>query len=58
MTKLTIKNYTVEIFKGHYGEDLFVSQGDVVIYSARCHKGDALNRARAVIKDRAALASF
>jgi hypothetical protein len=52
MTKLTIKSYKVEIFKGYYGDDLFISQGDAIVYSARCHRGDAMNRARAIIKER------
>lgn len=49
MTKLQIRGYEVEIWKTRNGDEVFISKGDTPIYSAKVHRGDALNRARTVI---------
>ena len=41
----TIKGYTVKIFKGYNGDEVFITRGETKIYSARVHKGEGLERA-------------
>lgn len=49
MQKLIINGYEVEIFDCYYGEELFITKDGDKVYSARCHKGKALERANDVI---------
>jgi hypothetical protein len=50
MQKLNINGYEAEIYSGFYGDDLFVSKNGEVVYSARVHHGDGVNRAMSLIK--------
>lgn len=49
MEKLTVKGYEIEIYKGYHGDELFISKNGETVYSARVHKGDAMNRVKQVI---------
>lgn len=49
MQKLEIKGYEVEIYECYYGDDLYITKNGKKVYSARCHKGEAVERANKVI---------
>ncbi len=47
--KQTIKGYEVQIYETYYGDDLYITKDGEKVYSARCHRGQAIERALDVI---------
>lgn len=42
MKQFTYKGYEVEIYEGYNGDEIFITKGETKIYSARVHKGQAM----------------
>lgn len=43
MKTYSYKGHDIQIFEGYDGDQVFIYKGEVKIYSARVHKGDAEN---------------
>ena len=50
MEKTKINEFEIEIYSGYCGDQLFISKGDELVYSARVHRGDGMNRVREVLE--------
>ena len=49
MKKFNYKGYQIEVFNAGNGEELYISKGGSLVYSARVHKGDAMSRIKAIV---------
>lgn len=42
MKQFTYKGYEIEIYEGYNGDEIFINRNGQKVYSARVHKGQAM----------------